>query len=281
MIDCGIASSPAEYIFPYLKQVGIEEVSFLINTHGHQDHMGGSSYIKENSKAKVAAHELDVPWIENHALLLKEFVAKYDIYFPLNDKAISEFYKSVGKECKVDMILKDGAIIPVDGSELKVIHTPGHTKGSICLYEPSERILFTSDAVQGTGLSSESYNFKVLPVYMDAEAYFNSLNRLKEMNIELALMAHDFEPFKRRVLKGEEFREYLNLSLNLFMKMDELILKILEDGPYDLLALTKIISDKITEGKGILWNDIYIVDAHLQRLLKGEKVSYSEGKYLR
>lgn len=56
------------------------------------------------------------------------------------------------KGVRVDQRLKDGDVIEIAGVKLEVIHTPGHTEGSICLYEPQSKALFSGDTVFADGI---------------------------------------------------------------------------------------------------------------------------------
>ena len=59
------------------------------------------------------------------------------------------------KPFRVDVWLEDGSIIDLGNYELQVLHTPGHTSGCICLYEPGAGLLFTGDTVFAGGTLSE------------------------------------------------------------------------------------------------------------------------------
>jgi glyoxylase-like metal-dependent hydrolase (beta-lactamase superfamily II) len=87
------------------------KLKFIILTHGHWDHTFSALKIKKETGAKILLHEAE-----------KDFVKP-----------------------KVDNFLKDGDEIKIGDSVLKVIHTPGHTKGSICLL--GDGFIFTGDTI--------------------------------------------------------------------------------------------------------------------------------------
>ncbi len=100
---------------------------YIVNTHGHFDHTGANGFIKEKTGADLAIHEADVE-------LLKD-----------TPYQASLFGLSARPSPEPDLILKDGYILEVEGLRIEVIHTPGHTKGSISLLV--DGVLFTGDTL--------------------------------------------------------------------------------------------------------------------------------------
>ncbi|MBM3243532.1 MAG: MBL fold metallo-hydrolase [Candidatus Omnitrophica bacterium] len=107
----------------------------IINTHGHYDHIAAD----DDFNVPVYVHRLDAPLLTEPMLNLSGLFAKP--------------YK-----VKSDIVLlEDGEIIAFDGIELKVLHTPGHTRGGISLsvVKPEAKVVFTGDTLfyQGIGRS--------------------------------------------------------------------------------------------------------------------------------
>ncbi|MDY6906952.1 MAG: MBL fold metallo-hydrolase [Chloroflexota bacterium] len=114
------------------------ELTLICLTHYHSDHVGAAAELKGLTGAKVAAHRADVPFINGEAPFFKEARGlKRALLFP-------------PPPVEVDVVLEDGdELRPLGG--LAVVHTPGHTPGSICLYSPSRRIVFVGDALNNWG----------------------------------------------------------------------------------------------------------------------------------
>jgi len=159
LIDCGVASSE-RIILDYLRDTGRkpEEISLLILTHAHPDHIGAARAIKKISGCSVAAHGADRVWIENPDQQMK-------------DRPVPGFNSLVKGSVRVDRILNQGDVFDLGhGLNLSVLHTPGHSPGSISLWMPEQGALFSADAVPIEG---------EMPIYDDIQSSVKSIQRLR------------------------------------------------------------------------------------------------------
>lgn len=125
----GIVIDPGgddEQVLAAVKGLGLT-ISYIINTHGHLDHVCGNARIKEVTDAKIIMHEDDV------AFFKRDEVKRYFSVLGLQESP------------PIDQTVKDGDIITFGEEHLQVIHTPGHTPGGMCLYQ--EPNLFTGDSL--------------------------------------------------------------------------------------------------------------------------------------
>ena len=139
------------------------KVKYIINTHGHMDHIGANTIVKKATGAKILIHEED----------------RHLLTSPRKNLAI--FWGRMIKSPPADKLLKGGETIVLGHLKIKVIHTPGHTRGSICLL--IDNILFSGDtlfrnAVGRTDLPEGSHNMltqsireKILPLKDGIEVY--------------------------------------------------------------------------------------------------------------
>jgi len=108
------------------------KIKWVINTHGHFDHTSGNDYVMKKTGASLLIHESDT-----------EKLGK------LTNKLLSRFLGGKGSPEPVEY-LRDGDIIDVGRVKIRVIHTPGHSEGSISLYTDGN--IFTGDTLFTEGM---------------------------------------------------------------------------------------------------------------------------------
>ncbi len=183
LIDTGITGD-AVRILDYLTDIGgrPDQLKQIILTHSHDDHRGGHAELAERTEALVLAHEFDIPVI----------IGKAELEIPDVPAGEREFMIQViestppAKPARVDRVLKNGDEIEM-GSGARVVHVPGHTPGSIAIYLPDERLLFTGDA-------AERNNKEDLIVGMfnlgQAQA-IESFKKLANLDFDIACLGHN------------------------------------------------------------------------------------------
>lgn len=161
IIDAGIGNwmNP---IFPQLNLIGakVKNIDEIILTHAHHDHVMGVFLILEKVKPKVFVHFEDTKYIASR----------------LGDNLVK---------------VKDGDKIDSDQGKLEVYWTPGHTVGSMCLYQREKKILYSGDTVFPDGgfgrFDGESGSLNSI---------INSIKKLSNLDIEVMLPGHGFPVFK-------------------------------------------------------------------------------------
>lgn len=208
LIDSGVSSSE-DLIFGYMDKLGLKEndLSLMILTHSHPDHMGSAKSIKDKSGCKVLAHENEIKWMENIELQAKE-------------RPVPNFHSLVEGSVLVDGILENGDMVDLgDNITMRVIHTPGHSEGSISLFTKGEGVLFTGDVILIPG---------ELPIYDDYNQLIESIKKMKDIKGVNTLLAAWDDP-----RKGNEVYRIMDDSLDYLKHINETVKKV-DDMDLDL-----------------------------------------------
>ena len=222
IVDTGISSSPAEGMAPALEAIGrrIEDVRWILLTHGHIDHVGGAHALWEltGRRAQIVIHEADAPMLRSRRAHVEEYRAGRGRYLGDPDGAAhvaSAADAVISGELEPTLLVRGGETISLGGDVTVSVHAmPGHTPGSVAYVIEGQRAVFVGDAVQAHGAASG------FPGYVDPVAYRASLLRLRdEIRPEHLYLGH---PYRRPdgvpygvELDAEQAREALQASLDL------------------------------------------------------------------
>ena len=173
LIDTGTKDS-AHHIFSYIKENSrdISDIEAVILSHSHPDHIGSAAEIKKVTGCRILAHESEKTWIENIEAQVKE-------------RPVPAFFELVDKSVKIDKFLEHGLQVKADEDvSLKIIHSPGHSKGSINIFFPEDKILFTADSIP---IKND------IPNYDDFNDLMDSLHRIRSTQ-DLSILLTSWSP---------------------------------------------------------------------------------------
>jgi glyoxylase-like metal-dependent hydrolase (beta-lactamase superfamily II) len=142
LIDAGMVGT-RRTIQRYVHRIGrrLEELRRIVCTHGHPDHIGGlSEIVGRRTDVEILIHPDDLVGLR---LPLREAISKTADGSARRGRIIQYLTRAPAEATSIT----DGEVLPVLGG-LRVVHTPGHTPGSICLYAARHRLLFTGDVLQ-------------------------------------------------------------------------------------------------------------------------------------
>lgn len=104
-------------------------IHYIIGTHGHFDHNGAVAKLKSELSCEFLLHEADLSFVEEAKR------SAWDWGFSIDDVP------------PPDRFIEDGDELKVGGLTFRVLHTPGHSPGGVCLLEESEGVVFTGDSL--------------------------------------------------------------------------------------------------------------------------------------
>jgi glyoxylase-like metal-dependent hydrolase (beta-lactamase superfamily II) len=187
LIDAGLPGSRRR-LAAYVARLGrsLDELVRIVCTHGHPDHVGGVAELSRDG-VEVLMHPADAAALQ---VTLRETLRR-----PSRGKV----FAYTARTPRSTVPIHDGDVLPVLGG-LEVIHTPGHTAGSVCLYAARDRLLFVGDAleVRGKRLGFASR------IYSDDMALARqSVKRMAERNVNVIVLGH-----------GPPWRDDANRALN-------------------------------------------------------------------
>ena len=177
LIDTGMPGSQ-EKILDYLQNVlkiKPEDIKTILITHHHIDHTGSLYELKKTTNADVAAFKDEADYVSGKK------PASGPFYMRIGSRLMSFFtsYRTV----EPDIILNEDDVL--DG--YRVIHTPGHTPGSISLYNPDNRVIIVGDTLTFDG---ERVSGPPSMLIEDHEALKKSVEKISKLDCEVMLSGH-------------------------------------------------------------------------------------------
>ena len=252
LIDSG-ADAPEVYLIPALRELGLElsDISYLLNTHCHGDHISGhydlvSKYGLRVATARVGAKTLSDP--ASNAVRIRT-------RFPEFSPAPQSWLKGV----EADVVLEDGEVL--DG-RLRLILTPGHDHDCVAWYDIPSKTIICGDSLQANGTPSQGVGF-----YSDLSAYLSALDRLLSEDIENIICGHEYDGMGDFILGCENVKQALTYCKELPEAYEKKIAQYLKDGMTEPSEIAVRLINEV--GCGMpekLFLALYTVTQHLARL---------------
>lgn len=215
LIDSGVTGAE-KIIFNYITKNGRDpkEISMVILSHSHPDHIGSVKTIKQATRCRIAAHSGEKDWIEDTEKQYKE-------------RPVPGFHTLVGGSVKVDTLLADGEIVNLgEKIRCKVMHTPGHSRGSITLIFENEKAIITGDSLP---LPND------LPIYEDIVASVDSIRKVKKIkNIDILLSS-----WEAPIQGYERIEKRIDDGFSYLRRIHETVLKARNQGKEDMMELCR------------------------------------------
>ncbi|MEO0278296.1 MAG: MBL fold metallo-hydrolase [candidate division WOR-3 bacterium] len=243
LIDSGPPSLQKEEVMSIFSRFGVSlgKTKWVLNTHGHVDHIGANDLVRMLTGAKVLIHEKDAIFIEDRSL-------SFDLYYAPGKENYAlvkeEFLKIIGPDSKADAYVKEGDMFDLGGVTVKVLELPGHTLGSVGYWIEKEGIVFCGDSIQGLGSGG------LLPIIYDLDQYELSVRKVMELEAKIAYFSHPYRGEKlppSTSREGDELKRFLTDSLGFCKVFREAIYSVTSGNiiERELFHITKAIVEKL------------------------------------
>lgn len=160
LIDTGWDTAASqEALTAQLAAAGVDyrDITLVMCTHFHPDHYGSAGMVKERARAKLVMHRLDPPkGMRRPHATMEAFVESMQEWL-LSHGFPEEHIRQIGpprwmqrghlQTVETDIVAEDGDTLELKGGPVRLLWTPGHTPGHLCLYDPRRRLLFSGDHV--------------------------------------------------------------------------------------------------------------------------------------
>jgi glyoxylase-like metal-dependent hydrolase (beta-lactamase superfamily II) len=280
LLDTGTAHS-VENLDTALSEIGLDfrDIDQILLTHGHVDHYGAASKIVQQSsgKIKVGAHEADVKRIETGFDISQETSDHFNQLMGVPKthlkgvKTIHRFIRLLAEDCRVDFTIKEGDNIRVGNYTAQIVSTPGHSRGSVCLFLEKEGVLFSGDHILGH-ITPNAFvmldDAHELPVRLSQKEFYASIAKIEQISPLIVYPAHG-----KTISDLAAVTEGYRIS---FRERDKLILSLLAGRRLTVYQIARKLFPEI--GGRRLSLDISLaiseVFTHLQILLEKNSVGF-------
>ncbi|MEH7238594.1 MBL fold metallo-hydrolase [Bacillus sp. JJ1562] len=237
LVDTGVASSAVHAIEPALAEHGVkmEDIRWILLTHGHVDHLGGARAVweKTGKRAEIVIPKKDANLLRNrnaHITDYKNLQGKF-VDPELHDKHISMMLSDIGEDLEPTLEVGDGNQISLGGDvSITVVETPGHSIGSVTYVLDRLDWAFAADAVQMYGGERSG-----IPTIEFPSLYRKSVEHLlHEVRPKRLYLGHPFRNAKAEVvmpqLEGDAVSIALQESLDMDAKLAEIVKRHLSEN---------------------------------------------------
>ncbi len=187
LIDTGMPHSDEKISNYVSSKLGrpMSDVKTIVLTHCHIDHVGGAYELKKLTGAKIAVHRDDADFVAGKKTFAPPRSAASVLF-----KAVSPFFKAT--PVQPDIILEDNDAIGSNSGKFTVIHAPGHTPGSIAIYDKERKVIFVGDTVRFVKGKIEG---SIKQFTWDKTKAKQSIEKISQLDFDILLSGHG-EPLR-------------------------------------------------------------------------------------
>jgi len=181
LVDAGMMAAPT--LRNIKKLIDPQKIEIIVLTHCHHDHSGAAPELKAATGARLLLSEKEVEAVGDDLA------------------SVAYLFGQQAPHYEVDQTLKEGMVLNTGEWKLEVLETPGHSQGSLCLYEPRAKVLFSGDTVFPDG------NIGRTDMYGGSTSdLVASIERLTGLDVEIMYPGH-------MEITGRDVKRQIEMSL--------------------------------------------------------------------
>ncbi|MBI1767067.1 MAG: MBL fold metallo-hydrolase [Bacteroidetes bacterium] len=201
LVDTGVPNSEKKIIKQLSKHnIKLEDIGLIIITHGHIDHFGSAKELKDILKAPLLMHDLDKIALQSGRSMLETLKPNHRLWDVVLKPKLA---KDKASPCLPDIVLKgdEEYDLSIYGIKGKIIHTPGHTPGSLSVVLENGDAIIMDLASSGILLGGIVFNSRMKhpPFHDNLNQVRNSINHVLSLNTETFYLGHG-NPVSRKSL---------------------------------------------------------------------------------
>ena len=230
LFDTGIDGTIPSTVIPYCQKIGLALTTLdtVVISHCDVDHFGGVQDVHEClPAATVIAHELDADAMEDFEAYERERGRSFRRDYGF-DGGANAWERSVVRTGRVDRRLATDDEIDIGGRALQILHTPGHTRGHLSVFDSTNSFMAIGDAVLGDAVPLASGLPAFPPTYRHELDYFESIERIGSLGVYWLGTAHN------GLIEGTEVARFLSTSRAFASEFKQLVLNALTLAPHGL-----------------------------------------------
>jgi glyoxylase-like metal-dependent hydrolase (beta-lactamase superfamily II) len=245
LVDTGVDSTPREHLTPYLDSLDLpsEAVRYVLTSHADFDHTGGNASARELLPgARFICHRLDQSWVEDIDRMIDERYCEFQADHGIGeDEESRNFIRGASRHVPTDMTLVGGERVRLSPQwQVEILHTPGHTRGHLSVYDAESETLIIADAALYNAVLRTDGEPAFPPTYRYLDTYLSTLGCFQAMKVRTLLTSH------YPVYSGEEVAEFLGESRAFADRLDGALRKELEraSAPRTMKELVDVLAAK-------------------------------------
>ena len=269
LLDAGCATTVAESLLPYFGALGLapRDLDILVITHSDFDHQGGAHALaRANPDLTIACGELDRELVSDpDGLIARRYDGfRRDHGIGYDVETTAWIRKMSGFAQPIDQVFAGGETVELGGgSELRVLHVPGHSPGHIALQDSRTGALFSGDCVQGSVYLGLDGARKLCPTYTDVDPYLHTIELIEE------LAPRELHSCHWPAARGAEVNAFLDESRTYVEHVDGLVRACFAEAPEGLTLreLIECVNERLDEPwePSLAQELVYSLHGHAER----------------